>query len=113
MTDNRTHLPNVSFQPIAAEDVATAVAAAAVGAPANDTIEIAGPERQPMSKLVARYLKDTNDPREVVSDPQARYYGIRVDDRSLVPGENARLGTIRLDDWLEQSRTPRPSAGLA
>src|SRR5262245_11222173 len=104
-TENQVRLPNASFQPIAADDVATAVAAAAVGSPANDTIEIAGPERLPMSKLVARYLKDTKDPREVVGDPQALYYGSRVDDRTLVPGENPRLGKIRLDDWvLAQSR---------
>jgi uncharacterized protein YbjT (DUF2867 family) len=101
--DNRVQLPNVSFQPIAAEDVATAVAAAAVGEPANDTIEIAGPERQPMSTLVAHYLRDTDDPREVVSDPQARYYGVRVDDRSLVPGDHPQLGKVRLDDWLQTS----------
>jgi uncharacterized protein YbjT (DUF2867 family) len=102
--DSRVRLPNASFQPIAAEDVAKAVADAALGAPVNDTIEIAGPERLPLSDLVARYLKATNDPREVIRDPQARYYGIRVDDRSLVPGDNPRLGTIRLEDWLRQPR---------
>ena len=101
--DDRVRMPTASFQPIAAEDVATAVAAAALGAPANGTIEIAGPERLPMSEMVARYLKDINDPREVVSDPQARYFGARLDDRSLVPGDNARLGTIRLEEWLRQS----------
>jgi uncharacterized protein YbjT (DUF2867 family) len=111
--DNRVRLPNAGFQPIAAEDVATAVAAAAIGSPGNATIEIAGPERLPMSKLVARYLKATDDPREVVSDPQALYYGIHVDDRALVPGENPRLGTIRLDDWLAQSKARQPSAGLS
>ena len=111
--DNRVRLPNASFQPMAAEDVAAAVAAAAVGTPANGMIEIGGPERLPMSTLVARYLRDINDPREVVSAPQALYYGGRVDDRTLVPGENARLGTIRLEDWLEQSSAPRPSRGLA
>jgi uncharacterized protein YbjT (DUF2867 family) len=101
--DNRVRVPNASFQPMAAEDVATAVAAVAVGSPANDTIEIAGPERMPMSELVARYLRDIKDPREVVGDPDARYYGMRLDDRSLVPGDNPRLGTIRLADWLRQS----------
>ena len=102
--DGRVRLPNASFQPIAAEDVAKAVADAALGTPVNDTIEIAGPERLPLSDLVARYLKATNDPREVIRDPQARYYGIRVDDRSLVPGDNPRLGTIRLENWLRQPR---------
>ena len=105
-TDNtRVRLSNASFQPIAADDVAKAVADAALGAPLNDTIEIAGPERLPMSKMVARYLKATNDPREVVPDPLAGYFGVRLDDRSLVPGDHAHLGTIRLEDWLRQPRT--------
>jgi uncharacterized protein YbjT (DUF2867 family) len=98
----RVRLPSASFQPIAAEDVAKAVADAALGAPVNGTIEIAGPERLPLSEFVARYLKATKDPREVASDPQAPYYGIRVDDRSLVPGGNPRLGTIRLEEWVRQ-----------
>ncbi len=102
--DGRVRLPNVSFQPIAADDVAKAVADAALGSPVNSTIEVAGPERLPLSDLVARYLKATDDQREVIRDPQARYYGTRVDDRSLVPGENPQLGTIRLEDWLRQPR---------
>jgi uncharacterized protein YbjT (DUF2867 family) len=102
--DRRVRLSNASFQPIAADDVAKAVAHAALGSPVNDTIEIAGPERLPLSELVARYLKATNDPREVVSDPQARYFGARVDDRTLVPGDNPHLGTIRFEDWLRQPR---------
>jgi uncharacterized protein YbjT (DUF2867 family) len=102
--DRRVRLSNASFQPIAADDVAKAVADAALGSPVNDTIEIAGPERLPLSELVARYLKATNDPREVVSDPEGRYFGVRLDDRSLVPGDNPHLGTIRLEDWLRQPR---------
>jgi uncharacterized protein YbjT (DUF2867 family) len=95
---------NASFQPIAAEDVAKAVADAALGSPVNGMIEIAGPERLPMKEIVARYLKATNDPREVVSDPQARYFGTRLDDRSLVPGDNVKLGAIRLEDWLRKQK---------
>jgi uncharacterized protein YbjT (DUF2867 family) len=101
--DNRVRLSNASFQPIAADDVAAAVASAAVGAPVNGIIEIAGPERQPMNELVARYLRSIRDPREVVGDPQARYFGLRLDDRSLVPGDNPRLGNIRLDEWMHQA----------
>jgi uncharacterized protein YbjT (DUF2867 family) len=97
-------LSNASFQPIAADEVAKAVAEAALGSPVNETIEIAGPERRPMSELVARYLKATHDPREVVSDPEARYFGTRLDEHYLVPGGHAHPGTIRLEDWLRQSR---------
>src|SRR5215470_8317360 len=64
----RVRVSNAAYQPIAADDVANAVADAALGAPINGIIEIAGPERLPMSEIVARYLKATNDRREVVSD---------------------------------------------
>jgi uncharacterized protein YbjT (DUF2867 family) len=100
----RVRLPKVSFQPIAAEDVAKAVADAALAPPVNGTIEVAGPEKQPMSDFIARYLKATKDPREVAGDPQALYYGVHVDDRSLVPGGDPHLGKIRFDDWVRQPR---------
>jgi len=100
----RVRLSPASFQPVAADDVAKAVADAALGSPLNDAIEIAGPDRLPLSAMVARYLEATNDPREVVGDPQARYFGARLDDRSLVPGNNPRLGKIRFEDWLRQPR---------
>jgi len=100
----RVRLSNASFQPIAAEDVATVVAGTALGPPVNGTIEIAGPERLPLSDFVARYLAATNDSREVIGDREARYFGSRLDDRSLVPDGNPRLGTIRLEDWLREPR---------
>lgn len=102
--DERIRLSAATFQPIAADDVAQAVADAALGWPVNDTIEIAGPERLPLSELIARYLKATNDPRQVVRDAEARYSGARLDDRTLVPGDNPRLGTIRFEEWLRQPR---------
>ena len=97
--DGRVRLSDASFQPIAADDVAEAVARAALEAPVGGTIEIAGPERLPLGEAVARYLEATHDPRQVVSDPDARYFGARLDDRTLVPGDAARLGTIGFDEW--------------
>ena len=92
------------FQPIAADDVAAAVADVALAAPRNGIVEIAGPDRAPFNEIVARYLKAVGDPRQVVSDPEARYYGGRVDDRSLVPLGEARLGRIGLDEWVRRSQ---------
>jgi uncharacterized protein YbjT (DUF2867 family) len=92
------------FQPIAADDVAAAVADVAQAAPRNGVVEIAGPERAPFNEIVARYLKAVGDPREVVSDPEARYFGGRVEEHSLVPLGEARLGRIALDEWLRRSR---------
>src|SRR5262245_6929440 len=90
------------FQPIAADDVAAAVADVAVAAPRNGIVEIAGPDRVPFNDIVARYLKAVGDPREVVRDSEARYFGGRVEERSLVPLGEARLGRIGLDEWLHR-----------
>jgi uncharacterized protein YbjT (DUF2867 family) len=97
------------FQPIASDDVASAVADVALAAPRNGIVEIAGPERAPFNEIVARYLKAVGDPRQVVRDPEARYYGGWVEERSLVPLGEARLGRIGLDEWLRRSpaRTAR------
>src|SRR2546422_9861031 len=92
------------FQPIAADDVAAIVADVALAAPRNGIVEIAGPERAPLSEIVARYLKALGDPRTVVSDPEARYFGGRVEERSLVPLGEARLGRIGLDEWIRRSQ---------
>src|SRR5262249_7168971 len=102
---NRVKLAPIMFQPIAADDVAAAVAEVAVAAPKNGIVEIAGPERAPFNEIVARYLKAVGDPREVVSDPAAGYWGGRVEERSLVPLGEARLGHIGLDEWLRRSQT--------
>jgi uncharacterized protein YbjT (DUF2867 family) len=96
-------VPPGLFQPIAADDVAAALADVALAAPRNGIVEIAGPERAPFDEIVARYLKAIGDPRTVVRDPEARYYGGRVEERSLVPLGEARLGRIGLDEWLRRS----------
>ena len=101
---NTVRLPPVLFQPIAADDVAHIVAEAALAAPRNGVVEIAGPERTPFNEIIARYLKAIGDKREVVRDPEARYGGGRVEERSLVPLGEARLGRIGLDQWLRRSQ---------
>ncbi|CAG9221458.1 NmrA family protein [Paraburkholderia sabiae] len=90
------------FQPIAADDVAGFVADAALAAPRNGMVDIAGPERAPFDEIIARYLKAVGDPREVVRDPEARYFGGLVGDKSLVPLGDALIGRIGLEEWLSR-----------
>ena len=97
-------VPPGLLQPIAADDVATIVSEVALANPRNAIIEIAGPERAPFDKFVARYLKAVGDPREVVNDPDARYFGGCLEETSLVPQGDARLGRLNLEDWLGRSR---------
>jgi uncharacterized protein YbjT (DUF2867 family) len=105
---NQVRLPPVLFQPMAADDVASAIARIAMSSPVNATVEIGGPEQFRLDELARRDLAARNDPREVISDPHARYYGIEVSERTLVPNNDARLGETRFEDWLNQSTKQAP-----
>jgi uncharacterized protein YbjT (DUF2867 family) len=102
MDGSVVRLPPVLFQPIASDDVAAVVAEVALAPPRNAIVEIAGPERVPLSEILARYLKAVGDRREVTSDPEARFWGGRVEENSLVPLGEARLGRIGLDEWVRR-----------
>ena len=103
-------LPDALFQPIAADDVATAVGRIAVGQPINSTVEIGGPEAFRIDELVRRRLAALNDSREVIADPNARYSGAKIDERTLVPGNDARLGETSFETWLTQSAAKAAAA---
>ena len=100
---NTVRLAPVLFQPMASDDVATAVGRIAVGAPVNGVIEVGGPEQFGFDALIRHFLGSRNDPREVVADPEALYFGAMLAERTLVPEEDAMLGDTRFDDWLSQS----------
>jgi uncharacterized protein YbjT (DUF2867 family) len=103
---NKVSLPAVLIQPMAAADVANAVAQVAIGAPANGTVEVGGPEKFRLDEFIRQGLAATGDPRQVVADPGARYYGIHVEERTLLPEDNAKLGSIRFKDWLARQAAP-------
>jgi len=105
---NTVRLPSALIQPMAADDVASALARVAMSSPLNSTVEVGGPERFRLDELVRRGLAAWNDPREVVTAPHARYYGIAVSERTLVPDDDAQLGETRFETWLTQ-----PAAKMA
>jgi uncharacterized protein YbjT (DUF2867 family) len=83
MEGDEVRLPPVLFQPMAADDVASALVGIAMSSPVNGAVEIGGPEQFRLDELVRRDLAARNDPREVISDPHARYFGIQVSQRTL------------------------------
>ena len=102
-TDGDTvRLAPVLIQPMAAEDVATAVTRVAIGAPLNGIVEVGGPEQFRLDEIVRRYLAARDDRRSVIADPHARYYGAELGERTLVPDNNATIGETRFEDWLSQ-----------
>jgi uncharacterized protein YbjT (DUF2867 family) len=100
-TEGQTvRLPSAPLQPIAASDVAAALAEVAVQAPVNGTCEVAGPEAVPLDELIRRVFQARQDSREVVSDPRATYFGSPLEGDALIPGPGARIGKITLGQWL-------------
>jgi uncharacterized protein YbjT (DUF2867 family) len=99
---NTVRLPSALMQPMAADDVASAVGQIAMGSPLNGTVEVGGPEQFRLDELVRKGLAAWKDSREVVADPHARYYGIELSEKTLVPGDGARLGPTSFETWLSQ-----------
>ncbi|MCK9606376.1 MAG: SDR family oxidoreductase [Methylomonas sp.] len=94
------YLSPALFQPIAADDVAAALADLAVGLPINGMVEVAGPDRFPLDAFAQQYLDATNDNRRVIADVNARYFGTELNDQSLTPGDGPRIGSTRFEAWL-------------
>ncbi|MDX3187835.1 SDR family oxidoreductase [Streptomyces sp. MN03-5084-2B] len=106
-TDGTTvRLSDARIQPMAAEDVATAVGRVAAGTPVNGTLEVAGPEQFGLAELIRTGLAFRGDPREVVTDPEARYFGALLDKDMLLPGPGAQLSATRFADWLPLNPPP-------
>ncbi|NBH12318.1 SDR family oxidoreductase [Amycolatopsis sp. SID8362] len=103
---NTVRLSDARIQPMAADDVATAVGRVAAGAPLNGTVEVAGPEQFGLDELIRTGLAFRGDPREVITDPDARYFGALLDKDMLLPGPDARLADTRFADWLPLNPPP-------
>jgi len=110
VVDGKVHLPPVLFQPMAADDVAGALAKIAAAAPINGTVEIAGPEQFRLDELVRRRLGTLQDSREVIPDPEALYSGAKISQRTLIPDDGAQLTETRFATWLSQPASQPPSA---
>ncbi len=99
---NRVRVPPVLIQPMAADDVASAVGRVVTAPPLNGTVEIGGPEQFRLDELIRQVLNAYHDPREVIADPHARYFGSELGERSLISDGDAQLGEMRYDEWLSR-----------
>lgn len=93
-------LPPLRDQPIAAHDVADALASVAEGPAHDGTIELAGPEVHRLPDLVAMALRARRDPRRVVVDADAPYFTAHLGVDDLLPVGEPLRGTLRFEEWL-------------
>ena len=101
-SDGTVRVSSAHLQPIAASDLAVAVADAAEGSPRGAVVEVAGPDAIGLDELIRRVLSATDDPRRVVTDDSVPYFGAHLDDTLLTPGPGARIGPTHLEDWLSR-----------
>ena len=99
-------LSDARIQPMAADDVASAVGRIAVGAPVNATVEVAGPEEFGLDELIRKGLAFRGDSRTVVTDPDATYFGAVLGKDTLLPGADAQLAGTRFEEWLPLNPPP-------
>ena len=91
------------IQPMAADDVASAVGRIAVGPPINGVVEVAGPDQFRLDGLIRLGLAAKGDAREVIGDPEARYFGAVLRERTLLPGPDATIASTHFEDWISQA----------
>jgi uncharacterized protein YbjT (DUF2867 family) len=94
-------LAPVTMQPVAADDVVAALADLVTEAPANDIVEIAGPDTFGLADLALEILTANEDPRWISVDPDALYFGAHFDGEPLICNR-PRLAPTRFDDWLRE-----------
>ena len=97
------YLSSILIQPIAADDVASALARAALSDPINGTIEVAGPQRFRLDEFARQILQAKHDVRKVEADTHKTYFGAEINDDSLTAGDNSQIGLTRFEDWLHSS----------
>lgn len=109
---DQVYLAPARIQPIAAGDVAAALADLALAQPADATLELAGPDPHRLDEIVRTFLSASGDRREVVTDPQALYFGTRLTDETLMAGITPRFGHTEFDAWLRRWVREHPPAAL-
>ena len=82
---DEVHVPDALIQPIPADEVAAAVANAAVTDPIDSIVNIGGPMKITFEQMARDVLaRKGDDTKSIVVDPKARYYEAALGTRSLI-----------------------------
>ena len=101
--DGTVRMPPAYFQPMAAADVARAVADVSAGPPLRGTREVAGPEVFALDELGRITLAARGDDRKVVTDATAGMFAAVPGDALIARGD-AVIATTTYRDWLNRRR---------
>jgi uncharacterized protein YbjT (DUF2867 family) len=96
-----TALPDALFRPVAADDVAKALAEIALAGPKNGAVSITGPEVMSFADWFKRLFARLGDARKAISDATATYFGGVVAEGSIVPEHPEYVGATTFDTWFD------------
>lgn len=83
--DGDVRVPDALIQPVPGDEVAAAVARAAVSEPRNGILNVGGPEKITFEQMARDVLARRGDTTtKVVIDAEARYFGAKLEEHSLV-----------------------------
>jgi uncharacterized protein YbjT (DUF2867 family) len=97
--EDTVRLPATLVQPMAAADVAQAVADVSAGAPLQGTRSVAGPEVFPLDELGKITLAAHEDHRTVVTDDSAGMFAAAAGD-ALIAKDGAVIAKTTYREWL-------------
>jgi uncharacterized protein YbjT (DUF2867 family) len=103
--------PRLPMQPVAAAEVASAVAAAAESDPAGGRIQVAGPQVSTVADLGRTWRSVTGKPAILFPVPLPGKIGRELRNGGLTASNADVIGTITFADWLAAGGQPRNSAG--
>jgi uncharacterized protein YbjT (DUF2867 family) len=92
-------VPPLLVQPVAARDVGTALAAAAVGTAQGLAADLAGPETQDLVDMARRTLAARGEQIRLVPSWDGPF-GVEMAGDVLLPAPGASIAPTRFDDWL-------------
>jgi uncharacterized protein YbjT (DUF2867 family) len=99
--ENTVRLPATPVQPMAAAEIAQAVAGVSVGVPLQGTRDIAGPEVFALDELGKITLAARGDHRTVVTDDSAGMFAVASGD-ALIAKDGAVIGKTTYREWLNR-----------
>ncbi|MFF3565057.1 SDR family oxidoreductase [Streptomyces sp. NPDC002574] len=95
-------LPSTPIQPIAAAEVAGAVADVAVGSPLGGVLNVAGPDVYTLDEIGRLTVTAKGDGRSVVTDDTAGMFAV-VEGDALIAPAGARIAPTHYTDWLSRA----------
>jgi uncharacterized protein YbjT (DUF2867 family) len=98
-------VPRMTVQPVAAAEVADALADIVLGGPSGRAADLAGPRVEQLDDMVRRCEQAAGGRTPVLGVVLPGRYWREVRSGALLPGPGSRRGTVPFDEWLK-TRVP-------